>query len=1690
MKQKLTPIRILISFFAIILIAIFYSVFQTESMEAAEFNELAAIKIGSQLQVTIPSSELSALQPTALLVEILDAENKTVARQLLDASQEKAEGWKTNLSLPADLKQEDLFWYRLRYGFIEKGQTTAKNAIIQPISKIFHFPTVRLLGQRELVSGANNSLRIVVVDGQSGQPLKGSMALSLDKANSADLKTTAKVDDHGTASLTLKTPEGFTGDANLTVTVDTPLGTQKLVEKVQIVQRENILLTTDKPIYQPGHLVHIRSLTLDRFSRNAVSNTPIIFEIEDAKGNKVFKKRTTTDEFGIASTEFQLAEEVNMGTFKLKTILGDPNNSQTTTQEKSFVVDRYVLPKFKIDIKMRGSEDDRQQKKYYSPGEMVAGQVTAKYLFGKPISRGRVNIKMSTFDVETVEIGKTEAILSETGEYQFAMKLPNSFAGRSFEQGAAPVAFQVEVTDGANHTETRSESLLVSSNPILITAVPESGDMVPRLNNRVYLLTAYPDGSPAKTTITTSVKPASLVTDKEGIAVIEVDGQLSSLALTAKDEKGKVGTTNITLKRRDVVGDSLMLRTPQALYKVGEKLEFTAISTRPKGSVYIDIIKDRQTISTRALELTNGKVTSSLDLTPDLFGTIEVRAYIFGRNADPISDRRLIFVDPADDLQIETKVAKDSFRPGEEAQIELTVKNKLGRPQPAVLDVQVVDEAVFALSEKQPGLEKVFFYLEQELLKPRYEIHSHKDTNSLVPIVNNEEQEAHLKREKTAQVLLAAASEVNVYSLRREEGRNTYEAKAGEYYAKYYQLIETQLQKVVVGINKYYVENKSASNDLNLELPKAIQANYLSNSDLIDPLGQQFQIVLQNKNDNSAYYQFVSDWFSSNPNPKFYFQVYGQKQANAMQFNLNTYYDRQARRLKNGGRGGDFAVEERMAMRPQAAMGGVAELAAAPNKEARVIQRADANDKKALAKNETKDQEKANTGANNDGGGGEGVKIRSYFPETLYVNPKLVTDKNGRVMVRIPLADSITTWRMTMLASTKQGALGSSTSGIKVFQDFFIDLDLPVSLTQDDTVSIPVAVYNYLGDAQNVELKLKQEDWFSLVDDNPIKQVRVGAGEVTASSYRIQAKKLGVGKLTVFARLTNRDSVANGDAISRQIEILPNGEQQNITINDRLETTVSKEILIPESAIADASKILVKFYPGPLSQVVEGLDSMLRMPGGCFEQTSATTYPNILVLDYMKTTKKITPEIQVKAEGFISTGYQRLVTYEVPGGGFSWFGQVPANKILTSFGLMEFSDMAKVHEVDPRVIERTQNWLASQQKADGSWQPDTNFIDEGATNNFHNDQVRISAYIAWALAYSGYKGDAITRAKSFIDKNLNGQEDAYTLTILSNFAIDSRQDQAWTSRMFNALIAKANEQDKTVVWKIDGKTPTHSHDGMAEIETTALAAQALIKWGGNNNLATKALKYLTDKKDAYGNWHSTQATILSLKAFILSQQKAGGGDTEGTISVSINGQKLSNLELNRDNNELMHQLDLKPYTQVGANRLNISFSGKGSMLYQIVGRYYRPWSRQNDVAQIEPLSIDVKYDRSTLAQDDIATATVTIRNNTSKAADMVMIDLGIPPGFEILPEDFQEVIPTKPTNKLGSLTKFTVTAKQVILYFDGLQAKQNLTINYRLRAKYPIKAKTFASRVYQYYNPEISATAKPENIVVVEKGKR
>jgi hypothetical protein len=185
--------------------------------------------------------------------------------------------------------------------------------------------------------------------------------------------------------------------------------------------------------------------------------------------------------------------------------------------------------------------------------------------------------------------------------------------------------------------------------------------------------------------------------------------------------------------------------------------------------------------------------------------------------------------------------------------------------------------------------------------------------------------------------------------------------------------------------------------------------------------------------------------------------------------------------------------------------------------------------------------------------------------------------------------------------------------------------------------------------------------------------------------------------------------------------------------------------------------------------------------------------------------------------------------------------------------------------------------------------------------------------------------------------------------------------------------------------------------------------------------------------------------------------------------------------LTPENNDLLHQFVFKELDAKGANTVEIRFEGKGGLAYQVVGQYFLPWDKK---PENEPLSIEVSYDRTHLAQDDIATATATIKNNLPKSANMVMVDLGIPPGFDLLSEDLQAYREKSTGLKSGRLEKFSMTATQAILYFDSFAPGDTVTLKFRLRAKYPIRARTFRSRVYEYYDPEVSSVARPVQLEV------
>ncbi len=479
------------------------------------------------------------------------------------------------------------------------------------------------------------------------------------------------------------------------------------------------------------------------------------------------------------------------------------------------------------------------------------------------------------------------------------------------------------------------------------------------------------------------------------------------------------------------------------------------------------------------------------------------------------------------------------------------------------------------------------------------------------------------------------------------------------------------------------------------------------------------------------------------------------------------------------------------------------------------------------------------------------------------------------------------------------------------------------------------------------------------------------------------------------------------------------------------------------------------------------------------EQTSSAAYPNILVVDYVKKARVASPVLLMKAEQYLNVGYQKLLTFERPGGGFDWWGSGEPLVWLSAYGLHEFNDMARVYPIDKGVISRTQAWLMKQQEKDGTWSKIGGTHGE-SIERMGDPKLLLTSYVTWSLLESGAKKEDLKKSINYIRSGIQKADNAYILALAANAlaAFDPKDDST-----HEALQKLENLQNDKPEWKAccypaGGQSLSYARGDSLTVETTALAALAMIKSGQFTNSANKALLYLVKSKDPSGTWGSTQATILSLKALVAGM---GGAKQQGkaTFAILLNGKEAGKGEVTEENADVLQLFDLKEQTEVGANQVEIKVDGETNLMYQIVGRYFQPWKKA-PTKSLPALDVSVEYDRTKLSTSDLLKAKATLRYHGDVPTYMVIVDLGIPPGFTVDAGDFAEMAGAK------RIEKFSVTSRQVTLYIGDVKKGDVKTFEYTLKPKYPIKAKTPATVAYEYYTPANRATAKPVELVVSE----
>lgn len=462
----------------------------------------------------------------------------------------------------------------------------------------------------------------------------------------------------------------------------------------------------------------------------------------------------------------------------------------------------------------------------------------------------------------------------------------------------------------------------------------------------------------------------------------------------------------------------------------------------------------------------------------------------------------------------------------------------------------------------------------------------------------------------------------------------------------------------------------------------------------------------------------------------------------------------------------------------------------------------------------------------------------------------------------------------------------------------------------------------------------------------------------------------------------------------------------------------------------------------------------------------------------MALTEQVTPEIEMKAMEYINVGYQKILTFECADGGFNWWeGDNPGNAILSAVALQMFKDTKEVYDtVDQAVSDRTADYLVKVQKSDGSWSEETHL--HAGNENLGAGSLRATCYITWSLAYAGYESlPAVTSAVNYINSKLPSETGAYTRAVCLNALVEASP----SSSLINPLMAEFHDaaivEDGVVHWQAEGDTLVNSYGNAADVELTSFVALAMATKGSYVQDVNGAVEWLIRSKDPQGNWgYNTQATVLALRTF-LKAATMSPGDVDATIEVVFNGVSIETRHFDNFNKDVLWQVELSQGIDPVANTVQLNYSGKGSLSWQVVSTHYIPWEGAPEPEGA--LTIDVSYSAESLQVDDMVTATVSISNNDDTIKGMVLVTVGLPPGFDLVVQDLADL------RASGQISEFEVTGKNVILYFNEIPVGAPTIISYNLVALYPIKAQTGGSEAHFYYQATESDQDESQQIEVL-----
>lgn len=697
-------------------------------------------------------------------------------------------------------------------------------------------------------------------------------------------------------------------------------------------------------------------------------------------------------------------------------------------------------------------------------------------------------------------------------------------------------------------------------------------------------------------------------------------------------------------------------------------------------------------------------------------------------------------------------------------------------------------------------------------------------------------------------------------------------------------------------------------------------------------------------------------------------------------------------------------------------------------------------------------------------------KIRKAFPDTAYWQAQLHTDANGEATVSMTFPDSLTTWRTTVRAVTKETLAGWAVNRVIVRKNLIVRLATPRFLRTGDSVAIGALTQNYLASPVTAHVSLDTQG--AQILSGASQEMNINSHGEGDAWWRLRPTEGSSAVRLTAKSLTNVES----DAMELTLPVVPFGVRQTINqsgVIGEMNGSRNAALNFPESN-SSSRGVDLELAPSVMGSLFGGLEYLTSFPYGCTEQTLSSFIPDVVASMAMRDLTGKSPIDAATLKVQVEAGAQRLYGYQHEDGGWGWWQEDESTVYMTSYAVYGLSLAKKAgFPVRDDAIQRGRQYLLK-------------VLAE------HPRMIAdLQAYALRALTTSGSVDKTLLNSLWSKKSDLTPEGVAVAGEALLDTS-DGRAQQA-----AQLLRQSVRQEGDGSYWHEDNDYLLDVF-GDNSVEATASAVKLLSRLSPNDTLLPRAVLWLMRHRNEGAYWSSTKQTatvIYGVLEYLRATHELSAGFD---ATVTINGRKVLSHRFTAA--DVLSPLPLRLHldaSQLGrTNNIAVQKSGGGRLYWSVRGSYYstarslynqgslslnivRQYFRLKPVNNGEQITYDLVPLSGAVSTGEVIAVRLTVSGGDWR---YLLIEDPIPAGTEFLPRNDLYRINHKPSWWWEGYTRREFHDDHAAFFHTYFHERGEYF--YLLRAVNPGEFGISPATAQPMYQPEVQAATDPAYLEV------